>query len=113
MAEEKVFLSWLLFCLPEAEPELKGRDDYIFMAKNKRDKKMVGVLDRLFEDQEIVFLKELPDYIVKISQVKKSFYVLVRKPSGKVLGRDKKALFEKVEKYQKIVIIITLEIVLG
>ena len=38
---------------------------------------MDGVLDRLFEDLESVFSKEFHGYIVKISQVKKSFYVLV------------------------------------
>lgn len=37
---------------------------------------MDGILDRLFEELKSVFLKEFPDYIVKISQVKKSFYVL-------------------------------------
>ena len=55
---------------------------------------MDGVLDRLFEDLESVFSKEFHGYIVKISQVKKSFYVRVWKPRGEILGRDKKLLFE-------------------
>ena len=55
---------------------------------------MDGVLDRLFEDLESVFSKEFHGYIVKISQVKKSFYVLVWKPRGEILGRDKKLLFK-------------------
>ena len=73
----------------------------MFIAKNKQYKKMDGVLDRLFEDLESVFSKEFHGYIVKISQVKKSFYVLVWKPRGEILGRDKKLLFKKVEEISK------------
>ena len=47
---------------------------------------MNSVLGRLFEGLETVFLKELPDYIVKISQVKKLFYVLVQKLREGILG---------------------------
>ena len=46
---------------------------------------MDSVLDRMYEDIEFSLSKEFSQYIVKISQVKKSFYVLVRKPRGKIL----------------------------
>ena len=62
---------------------------------------MNGVLDRLLEDLESAFLKEFPNYIVKIAQVKKSFYVLVRKPRREILGRDKNVLFKKVEEISR------------
>ena len=62
---------------------------------------MNGVLDRLLEDLESAFLKEFPDYIVKIAQVKKWFYVLVRKPRREILGRDKNVLFKKVEEISR------------
>lgn len=35
-------------------------------------------LDRIFEDLESALVRELPEYFVKKSLVKKSFYVLVR-----------------------------------
>ena len=47
---------------------------------------MNSVLGRLFEGLETAFLKELPDYIVKISEVKKLFYVLVQKLREGILG---------------------------
>ena len=35
-------------------------------------------LDRIFEDLESALVREVPEYFVKNSQVKKSFCVLVR-----------------------------------
>ena len=51
---------------------------------------MDSVLDRMYWDIEFSVSKEFTQYIVKISQVKKSFCVLVRKPRGKVLGWKQK-----------------------
>ena len=34
-------------------------------------------LDRTFKDLESALAREMPEYFVKMSQVKKSFYVLV------------------------------------
>ena len=56
---------------------------------------MDSVLDRMYEDIEFSLSKEFSQYIVKSSQVKKSFYVLVRKPRGKILDW-KKTKFEIV-----------------
>ena len=47
---------------------------------------MEAVLDRMFNDLELSIVREMPQYFVKVSQVKKSFYALVRKPRGKILG---------------------------
>ena len=62
---------------------------------------MGAVLDRMFEDLESSFVRELPEYFIKVSQVKKSFYVLVRKPRGKILGRKKDIPFDIVENISK------------
>ena len=35
-------------------------------------------LDRILKDLESALVMEMPEYFVKMSQVKKSFYVLVR-----------------------------------
>ena len=50
---------------------------------------MDSVLDQMFEDLEFSLSRELPQYTVKVSQVKKSFYDLIRKPRGKILGQKK------------------------
>ena len=59
---------------------------FLQQKKNETKKEMNSVRGRLFEGLETVFLKELPDYIVKISQVKKLFYVLVQKLREGILG---------------------------
>lgn len=58
---------------------------------------MEAVLDRMFNDLELSIVREMPQYFVKVSQVKKSFYALVRKPRGKILGWKKEKLFDTVE----------------
>ena len=55
----------------------------------KKRKKMDSVLDQMFEDLEFSLSRELLQYTVKVSQVKKSFYDLIRKPRGKILGQKK------------------------
>ena len=55
----------------------------------------------MFEDLEMSLSRELSQYIAKVSQVKNSFYVLVRKPRGKILGCKKEKLFAVVENISK------------
>ena len=55
------------------------------------------VLDRMFEGLKMSLSRELSQYIVKVSQVKKSFYVLVRKSRGEILGCKKEKLFDVAE----------------
>lgn len=69
---------------------------------------MEDLLDRFFEKLEAskkVPPKFLPRkfhrYIVKVSQVKGSFYVLIKKPRGKILNDDLNNLFNDVKKYQQ------------
>lgn len=69
---------------------LKWKNDYIFLLSNttkKTKKKMDSVLDRMYNDIEFLVSKEFPQYIAKVSKVKKSFYVLVRKSRRKILGK--------------------------
>ena len=58
---------------------------------------MDAALDSMFEDLETLLTKEFPHYLVKVSQVKMSFYVLIRKCRGKILNEKIKQLFDIVE----------------
>ena len=58
---------------------------------------MDASLDSMFEDLETLLTKEFPHYLVKVSQVKKYFYVLIRKCRVKILNEKIKQLFDIVE----------------
>ena len=58
---------------------------------------MEALLDRLFETLEIHLQKKFPQYIVNVSQIKGSFYILIRKPRGKILKTDLEILFRRVK----------------
>ena len=58
---------------------------------------MDELLDRFFERLEFSFCHEFSRYIIKVSEVKGSFYVLVKKPKGKILGDNLRNLFNDVE----------------
>ena len=58
---------------------------------------MDELLDRFYENLEFNLQREFSRYVVKISQVRGSFYVLIKKPRGKVLGGSLKNLFEDVK----------------
>ena len=58
---------------------------------------MEDLLHRFFENLEFRLQSKFPRYIVKVSQVKGSFYVLVRKPRGKILNNDLEILFKNVK----------------
>ena len=55
---------------------------------------MEDLLDIFFENLELHLSRKFSLYIVKVSQVKGFFYVLVRKPSGKILNNDLKISFK-------------------
>ena len=59
---------------------------------------MEDLLDRFYQNLEFCVQKKkkIPRYIVNVLQVKRSFYVLVRKPRGKILNNDWEMLFENV-----------------
>ena len=58
---------------------------------------MEALLDRLFESLESNLQYEFLRYIVKVSQVKESFYVLIKKPRGKILRDNMKQAFKDVK----------------
>ena len=58
---------------------------------------MEELLDRFFETLEFNLQREFSRYIVKVSQIKGSFYVLIKQPRGKILGKNLKQLFDVVQ----------------
>ena len=58
---------------------------------------MDELLDRFFDRLEFSFRREFSHFVIKVSQVKGSFYVLVKKPRGKILGDNLKHLFDEVK----------------
>ena len=102
--KRKYFYPGYYFIYPKRNQRLKWKFDYVFIVKNKpSNKKMDDLLDRFFEKLESSFKKEFYQYTVKISQIKGSFYMLIRKPRGKILGDDLNILFEKVGNISKYV----------
>ena len=65
---------------------------------NSKEKESVeALLDRLSESLESNLQYEFLRYIVKVSQVKESFYVLIKKPRGKILRDNMKQAFKDVK----------------
>ena len=58
---------------------------------------MDGLLDRFFETMEFSMKRKFDRYIVKVSKVNGSFYVLIRKPRRKILGDDYRFMIENVK----------------
>ena len=58
---------------------------------------MEDLLDRFFEKLVASLQRKSYRYIVKVSQVKGSFYVLIRNPRGKILNDDFNNLFKDVK----------------
>ena len=58
---------------------------------------MEELLDKFYENLEFNLQREFSRYIVKVSQVKGSFYVLIKKPRGKILGKRKKNMIDDVK----------------
>ena len=87
----KVFYPGYFFSYPRLIQSLKLRFDYVIISNNKRrkNKNIDVLLDRFFESLESSFRCEFPRYIIKVSENKGSFYVLVKKPRGKILGTCK------------------------
>ena len=58
---------------------------------------MEDLLDRFYERLEASLKQKFNQYIAKVSQIKGSFYVLIRKLRGKILNNDLKFLFENLK----------------
>ena len=58
---------------------------------------MHQILYKFFETLEFNIQREFSYYNVKVSQVRGSFYVLIRKPRGKILGETFKTMADDVK----------------
>lgn len=61
---------------------------------NLDKKNMDNLLDEFFDTLEVGIQQKFPRFIVNFSEVRGSFYLLIKKPRGKTLGDDMKRLCE-------------------
>ena len=59
---------------------------------------MDNLLDRFFKELEFRLKSQFRRYIVKTSELGGSFFVLVKKPRGKILNDDRAFLYENVQR---------------
>ena len=67
-------------------------------SEKKKKKDMDDLLDRFFEELESRLQHKFPRYIVKVSQLNGSFFVLVKRPRGKILGNNRTFLYDTVQR---------------
>ena len=58
---------------------------------------MENLLDNFFVKLEQTLKKKFSDYIVKVSEMKGSFYVHIKKPRGKILNENLVDMFDSVK----------------
>ena len=58
---------------------------------------MENLLDSFFETLEKILIEKLQRYIVKVSKMEGSLYVLIRKPRGKILNEDLVGMLDSVK----------------
>ena len=59
---------------------------------------MDDLLDRFFEELESHLQGKFPRYIVKVPQLNGSFFVLLKRPRGKILGNNRTFLYGTVQR---------------
>ena len=59
---------------------------------------MNNLLDRLFDELEYAVRSQFGEYIVKVSELKSSFFVLIKPKRGKTLRLKGKQMFENLKK---------------
>ena len=59
---------------------------------------MDALLDRFYEDIEYAVKVQFREYYVKVSQFSSSFFVLVKRRRGKILGEKRNFLFDGLKK---------------
>ena len=59
---------------------------------------MDALLDRFYEDIEYAVKVQFRDYYIKVSQLNSSFFVLVKRRRGKILGEKRKFLFDRLKR---------------
>lgn len=58
---------------------------------------MDALLDRFYEEIEYAIKNKFREYIIKVSELNSSFFVLIKRYGGKKLGEKQKYLFETVK----------------
>ena len=56
------------------------------------------LVDRFFEELESRLCHKFPRYIVKVSQLNGSFFVLVKRPRRKILNDNRTFLYDTVQR---------------
>ena len=94
------FYPGYFFVYPRLNQSLNRRFDYIIVGNNryKFKRNMDDLLDRCFEQLGTSLDGKLSWYIDKISQVKVSFFVRIKKPRGKILNDDLNYLCDNVQR---------------
>ena len=59
---------------------------------------MDDLLDRFYKDIEYAVKAQCKEYYVKVSQLNSSFFVLVKRRRGKILGEKRLYLFDKLKR---------------
>ena len=62
---------------------------------------MEHLLDRFYETMELSVKQKFNGYVVKVSRVNGSFYVLIRNSRGKILSDDLRFMIENVKYMSK------------
>ena len=70
---------------------------YFYSQKKTTNQKMDDLSDQFYELMKKSLKENFWMYIVKISQVKGSFYLLIRKPRGKILNQNLKNVIDTVK----------------
>ena len=70
---------------------------YSYSQKKTTNQKMDDLSDQFYELMKKSLKENFWMYIVKISQVKGSFYLLIRKPRGKILNQNLKNVIDTVK----------------
>ena len=96
--KRKHFYPGYYFIYPQLNQSLKWCFDYVVLVKSKpTTKKMEDLLDRFYDKLESSLKRKYNRYVVKVSQAKGWFYVLVRKPRGKILNEELDILYKDVK----------------
>ena len=59
---------------------------------------MGALLDRFYKDMEFSVKSNFKDYIVKASELNSSFFALIKRYRGEILGERQKILFANLKK---------------